>query len=65
VRFYDFRFDLNLPSGHAGAHEFAATPYVGVRLAMEIVYGFSVDVGASLAPSTTGATCRFSGPTSR
>src|SRR3954463_1854038 len=49
VRFYDFRFDLDLPSGHTGAHEVAGTPYIGLRLAMEIVYGFTVDVEASLA----------------
>jgi hypothetical protein len=54
VRFVDVNYDLRFPSGSAGAHEFFASPVVGFRLAMEMTYGFSVEVEGDLGGFSDG-----------
>jgi hypothetical protein len=50
VRFFDVDFNLRFPTGDTGVHEFFASPVIGVRLAMEMTYGFTIelegDIGA-------------------
>jgi len=54
VRFIDVNLDMRFPSGPTGVHEFFGNPFVGVRLAMEISHGFSVELAGNIGAIGSG-----------